>query len=56
LIFCNWSVEESEFEIPTEIDVDLAILLIANYHVDEYQLPQKVRLRPYEARIYSLRN
>ncbi|GAQ06594.1 oligo-1,6-glucosidase [Aspergillus lentulus] len=56
LIFCNWSAEHSDFEIPEEIDIDLAIMLIANYHVDEYQLQQKVRLRPYEARIYSLRN
>lgn len=56
LIFCNWSQEESDFEIPEEIDVDLAVLLISNYTVQDEPLAQKVRLKPYEARIYSLRN
>lgn len=56
LVFCNWSQEESDFEIPEEIDVDLAVLKIANYPVSDDPLDKKVRLRPYEARIYSLRN
>lgn len=56
LIFCNWAPEHSEFEIPQEINVDLAVMLIANYHVFDDPLQHKLRLRPYEARIYSLRN
>lgn len=56
LIFCNWSAECSDFEIPEEIDVDLAVLIISNYRVDDDPLGHKVRLKPYEARIYSLRN
>lgn len=36
--------------------MDLAVLLIANYYVGPEPLDRSVRLRPYEARIYSLRN
>ncbi|CAL5869751.1 uncharacterized protein PFLUO_LOCUS3981 [Penicillium psychrofluorescens] len=56
LVFCNWTSETTEFEIPTEIDVDLAVMLIANYKVEDDPLKHKVKLQPYEARIYSLRN
>lgn len=43
-------------KIPDDIDVDLAVLVISNYDVPDEPLPQHVKLRPYEARIYSLRN
>lgn len=55
-IFCNWSQEESDFEVLEEIVVDLAILKIATSPVSDDSLDKKVRLRPYEARIYFLRN
>lgn len=54
-IFCNWSPEDRTFEIPEELNLDLAVLLIANYPVEEDYLKNSVQLRPYEARIYSLR-
>lgn len=56
LIFCNWSTEHSELTIPEEISADLAVMVVANYHVSEEPLTQTLMLRPYEARIYSLRN
>lgn len=56
LTFCNWSAEHSEFVIPQAIDIDLAVMLIANYYVPTDPLTHNIRLRPYEARIYSLRN
>lgn len=54
-IFCNWSTDERVFEIPEELNVDLAVLLVANYPVEDDPLQNNVKLRPYEARIYSLR-
>ncbi|RJE27039.1 Aamy [Aspergillus sclerotialis] len=56
LTFCNWSSDYAELHLPEEIDTDLAVLLIANYDVGPEPLSHKTRLRPYEARIYSLRN
>ncbi|OJJ42749.1 hypothetical protein ASPZODRAFT_155202 [Penicilliopsis zonata CBS 506.65] len=56
LVFCNWCEEPTDFEIPEDINTDLAVMLIANYHVDEPVLEHKLQLRPYEARMYSLRN
>lgn len=56
LIFANWSTDITEFEIPEEINTDLAVLLISNYEVKEDILEHKVKLRPYEARTYTLRN
>lgn len=55
LIFGNWSPEERVIDLPEEINTDLAVLLVANYPVETDPLSNKVKLRPYEARIYSLR-
>lgn len=56
IVFCNFTAEEVEYCIPPEIDIDLAVMVIANYHVYEDKLERRTILRPYEARIYSLRN
>jgi hypothetical protein len=56
LVTCNFSSEEALYDIPPEIDIDLAVLVIANYHVRECKLEYKTTLRPWEARVYTLRN
>ncbi|OXV11611.1 hypothetical protein Egran_00628 [Elaphomyces granulatus] len=56
LIFCSFSPKECEYVIPGEIDIDLAVLVAANYHVTEPKLEYRTVLKPYEARIYALRN
>lgn len=55
-IFANWSPDYADLQIPEEIDMDLAVLLISNYYVGPEPIERGTRLRPYEARIYSLRN
>lgn len=56
LIACNFSNEEATYDIPNEIDIDLAVLVIANYHVTEPKLEYRTIFRPWEARVYTLRN
>lgn len=51
----NWTAEDYEWTIPEDIYLGGAVLMIGNYNVKEGPVPQPLCLRPYEARIYTLR-
>jgi hypothetical protein len=55
LIMLNWTTEDCEWTIPDDIYIGASVLMIANYEVSGRVLHQKITLRPYEARIYTLR-
>ncbi|KAJ9643380.1 hypothetical protein H2201_004379 [Coniosporium apollinis] len=56
LIVLNWTKEENEWEVPEEIPVPGGILALSNYDMDPLtQLTQRLKLQPYEGRVYALR-
>lgn len=56
LIMLNWTAEEYEWTVPEEIYLGGSVFMIGNYNVRESSLhSHEVVLRPYEARVYSLR-
>ncbi|KAK3939397.1 glycoside hydrolase superfamily [Diplogelasinospora grovesii] len=55
MIICSFSKENIEWEIPHEIKINMAVLQISNYGVEEDVCPRRMKLRPYETRIYGLR-
>lgn len=56
LVICNFSTDDVDYVVPDEIDIDLAVPIIANYPLEESKFQTKTCLKPYEARVYSLRN
>ena len=54
LVVCNFGSGTPIFELPPEVDVARARLLIANYPVDADAPVASIPLRPYEARIHRL--
>jgi len=55
-IVMNFTEEDGvEFEVKGEMQIDMAVLFISNYEITEVKLPPIIKLRPYEARVYSLR-
>ncbi|KAJ9284320.1 CAZyme family GH13 [Paecilomyces variotii] len=56
LVICNFSTDNVDYVVPDEIDIDLAVPIIANYPLEESKFQRKTCLKPYEARVYSLRN
>jgi len=55
LIICNFSAQTPVFELPAGIVFQTKSLLIANYPVPESDSLLRFALRPYEARVYSLK-
>ncbi|SHG99542.1 glycoside hydrolase family 13 protein [Tepidibacter thalassicus] len=53
LVILNFFDKEVEFEIPQKYKNKKFELLIGNYETDN-QVKNKIKLRPYEARVYSL--
>src|SRR5262249_1367802 len=55
LVILNFSASTPVFALPTEVSFASAEALIANYEIDRTEAPRLLTLRPYEARVYSLR-
>lgn len=54
LVINNFSSDEVEFSLPEDIDYQKNRLIIANYAVDETEKIERLRLKPYESRVYLL--
>lgn len=54
LVFMNFYAGEAEFVLPEGIGFNRKELIISNYDVDPTQAIDRLRLRPYEARVYRL--
>jgi oligo-1,6-glucosidase len=54
LVILNFSSESPVFNLPEDIPLSSADLLISNYDVGSSQDIRKIMLRPYEARVYRL--
>lgn len=54
LVCMNFAAAETEFALPPEVRYSHAELVIGNYEVDPAQSVRRLRLRPYEARVYRL--
>lgn len=52
---CNFSDKSPQFDLPEDIKYNKNELLISNYNVDSYEI-EKIKLRPYEARVYLINN
>lgn len=55
LVILNFSSETPLFEAPDELAVEGAVLLISNYPVEDGEQLRRLKLRPYEARVYQLK-
>ncbi|WP_234122778.1 glycoside hydrolase family 13 protein [Clostridium hydrogenum] len=55
LVMCNFSDKSPQFDLPEDIKYNKNELLISNYNVDSYEI-EKIKLRPYEARVYLINN
>lgn len=55
LIILNWSADDYTWQVPEEVILGNSILMIGNYEVKPRYLMSEVTLRPYEARIYTIR-
>ena len=55
LVMVNFSADTPVFALPTHVDFATRELLIANYPVDTGEDIRLLTLRPYEARVYRLR-
>ncbi|MGF6950069.1 oligo-1,6-glucosidase [Neobacillus sp. B4I6] len=55
VVLCNFSAEESPFELPKDFELDTAELLIGNYKVEAGDSVNLFILKPYEARVYWLK-
>lgn len=54
LVICSFTGDETEFIVPKEMELNRGELLISNY--DENSWGSKLRLKPYEARVYIMPN
>jgi len=54
LVILNFSKDSPTFELPADIGHSSSELLISNYAVDPSEDIQRIKLRPYEARVYRL--
>jgi oligo-1,6-glucosidase len=55
LVMLNFSSEKPVFELPTEVSYVDKKLFIHNYEVCDDESIEKIKLKPYEARVYMLR-
>lgn len=56
LIICNFTDKKSVFNLPKNIDYTSQKLIISNYDVENNCNIESFELRPYEARVYLLKN
>ena len=56
LIICNFTDEKSIFNLPNDIEYTFQKLIISNYDVENNCNIESFKLRPYEARVYLLKN
>lgn len=56
LVICNFTNDTPLFELPTNITYQTHSLLISNYDVSGEDDIRSITLRPYEARVYMLKN
>ncbi|WP_100405246.1 glycoside hydrolase family 13 protein [Bacillus solitudinis] len=54
LIMCNFTGENTNFELPSHIQFESTQLLINNYHVQNSVDLSSIILRPYESRVYLI--
>jgi len=54
LVILNFSSESPVFNLPEDIPLNNADLLISNYDIDSLQDIRQIMLRPYESRVYRL--
>lgn len=55
LIILNWGTEICKWKVPEDIYLGHSVLVIGNYDIEERYLSREVMLKPYEARIYTIR-
>ncbi|KAH8705076.1 putative alpha-glucosidase/alpha-amylase [Talaromyces proteolyticus] len=55
MTLCNFSDQDTNFDVPPEVRLDFAVLLACNYDIVEPRVPKRIILRPYEARLYGIR-
>lgn len=53
LVMCNFTGNETQFAIERKIEFKFKELLISNYGVNENDLVDSIKLKPYESRIYK---
>lgn len=53
LVMCNFTGNETQFAIERKIEFKFKELLISNYSVNENDLVDRIKLKPYESRIYK---
>jgi oligo-1,6-glucosidase len=56
LVMCNFSAEDTNFNLPEHIKFESTQLLITNYDVQTNADISSVTLKPYESRVYLLNN
>ena len=54
LVICNFTENNTNFNLDREIDSKSRELLISNYPVDINEPIENIDLKPYEARMYKL--
>ncbi|MDU4850029.1 alpha-glucosidase C-terminal domain-containing protein, partial [Clostridium sp.] len=54
LVICNFTENNTNFNLDREINFTCRELLISNYEVDINDPIDSIELKPYEARIYKL--
>lgn len=56
LVICNFTNNSPTFILPKDIDFTSTELLISNYEINQNEDISKIALKPYEARVYRLKN
>lgn len=56
LVICNFTNNSPTFNLPKDIDFTSTELLISNYETNQNEDVSKIVLKPYEARVYRLKN
>lgn len=54
LVICNFSEAETSFKVPNRFNSSSSELVIHNYVVADKELPKRLTLKPYEARVYLM--
>ncbi|CAM3040108.1 alpha-glucosidase [Paenibacillus sediminis] len=56
LVICNFGDSKALFKLPSNIKFERSELLLNNYAVKGPDTPKKIKLKPYETRVYLLRS
>ncbi|WP_010285514.1 glycoside hydrolase family 13 protein [Bacillus timonensis] len=54
LVICNFTQEQVDFKLPSDLNDTNKQLLISNYDVNENESIEHFSLRPYETRVYKI--